>query len=258
MTSASSTPDRAEAEHFLALLDSTTARFTFQTFDDNKERLTANKLKRAEVNERRKAKGLKPLTGSPDPFARVFNGTLDMYWGELVRLNKEGAGIFITVNATDFKGRKAENVIRVRCLFLDLDGAPVPTNCPVPHIVTETSPGHWHVYWRVDGIALDEFADKQRALIAAHGGDPVVCDLPRVMRLPGFFHQKGEASMVRIVTASRASPYGPFDFATMKTAFGQSALRARDQRVVRIPLPVGRTARNAATAWIATADRPRL
>src|SRR5262249_48442467 len=73
-------PDRDEAERFLAALDPSTDRFTFQTFDDNKER---------------KDKSL----------ARVLHGTLAQHFKTLVKLNERGAGIFVCVNVTDFKGR---------------------------------------------------------------------------------------------------------------------------------------------------------
>ena len=63
-------PDKAEAERFLAVLDPNANAFTFQTFDDDKERLRA----RAEENVQRKLAGKKPLP--KDDFARIRNGTL--------------------------------------------------------------------------------------------------------------------------------------------------------------------------------------
>jgi RepB DNA-primase N-terminal domain len=190
-------PLRAEAKNFLKRLDPSATYFTFQTFDDNKERLAANKLKRAEANKRRKAKGLKPLTSSPDPFARILHGTLDKRWKELVDLNKQGAGVFITVNETDGKGRETENIKRVRALFLDLDGAPldpVMESEPEPHIVVESSPGRFHPYLLVTGVKLEQFRALQKALIERFGGDKAIHDLPRVMRLPGFVHRKARRS----------------------------------------------------------------
>src|SRR5262245_25529306 len=92
--------DKIEAERFLNLLDPGAAYFTFQAFDDDQER------------------GDKKL-------ARVIHGTLNDSWNELVSLNDRGAGIFITVNETDLQGRKAQNVKRVRALFIDLDEAPL-------------------------------------------------------------------------------------------------------------------------------------
>lgn len=129
-------PDRNEAERFLKALDPSTDRFTFQTFDDNEER-----------KERRKE------TGEKDPFAKIKHGSLAQHWYTLVKLNEQGAGIFITVNATDFKGRSADNINRIRSVFADLDDAPlepvIAEGALRPHIITETSPGRWHTYWRI-------------------------------------------------------------------------------------------------------------
>lgn len=69
-----------------------------------------------------------------------------------MRLNEQGAGIFVMVNAGDGKGRKRANVRAVRALFVDLDGAPLEpvVNGPIaPHMVTETSLGRWHAFWLV-------------------------------------------------------------------------------------------------------------
>ena len=173
------TPDEVKAhsmqadnntERFLALLDPTAANWTFQTFDDDGHR----KDKR---------------------LVRVLHGTLAEHWATLQRLNEQGAGIFVTVNETDGKGRCSNNIVRVRAVFVDLDGAPlepVLANGRPPHIVTETSPGRWHPYWRVVDLPLDQFASVQKSLIECFDGDPNVHDLPRVMRLPGFMHRKGK------------------------------------------------------------------
>jgi RepB DNA-primase N-terminal domain/Primase C terminal 2 (PriCT-2) len=219
--------DRGQAERFLRLLDPGATSFTFQLFDDNKERANAH----AAANALRKQQGKAPL---PSPFARILHGTLAQQWKVLAHLNAQGAGIYITVNQTNMRGRKAENIVRVRCLFLDLDGAPLPRGGPEPHIIVETSPGHWHVYWRVDGVSLDEFAGKQRALIALHGGDPVIVDLPRVMRLPGFFHCKREPQLVRLVSAVEAPSYPASDFPTLAGEPRQpSELTADDGYIAR-------------------------
>jgi hypothetical protein len=114
----------------------------------------------------------------------------------LKRLNEKGAGIYVTVNRTDRRGRKAENIVEVRALFVDLDGAPLepvleaPTK---PHIVVESSPGRYHAYWKVEDFPLDRFTPAQKALAKRFDGDKAVHDLPRVMRLPGFYHRKAES-----------------------------------------------------------------
>lgn len=123
----------------------------------------------------------------------VLHGTLNDHAARLTKLNNAGQGVFVMVNEGDLQGRSAINVTRVRALFVDLDGAPVDpllaTQAP-PHILVESSPNKWHGYWRVDDCPLDKFKERQHALADRFHGDRSVCDLPRVMRLPGFWHRK--------------------------------------------------------------------
>ena len=124
---------------------------------------------------------------------QVLHGEFDQVAQRVGMLNITGHGIFFMVNEGDLQGRKAPNVIRVRALFVDLDGAsPVPlvTSASPPRIMVNSSPSRYHGYWPVDGCPLDDFKPGQQALAKMFGGDPSVCDLPRVMRLPGFFHLK--------------------------------------------------------------------
>lgn len=164
-------PNFDVAERFLDALEPN-GKFTFQTFDDDQDR---------------KDKSL----------ARQLNGTLRDHFDQLHSLQEKGAGIFVTINQTDLKGRKAENVVAVRANFVDLDGAPIE---PVlkhicePHIIVESSKGRWHAYWR-SNLNKEDFTPTQKALIKAFDGDKSVIDLPRVMRLPGFFHQKVKGSV---------------------------------------------------------------
>lgn len=196
------TIDLTEAARFLELIDSTATSFTFQTFDDDADR---------------KDKDL----------ARIRHGTLRQHAKELSRLNTiRGAGVFVTINETDGKGRKAENIAKVRAVFADLDGVPlgpaVVGNKLIPHIVVETSPGHHHVYWRVDGMALQDFTPVQLAISERFDGDPIVKDLPRVMRLPEFLHAKVKDGiccnpfMSRIVHGRAAPAYPAANFERAK------------------------------------------
>jgi hypothetical protein len=50
----------------------------------------------------------------------------------------------------------------------------------------------------------------QKDLAARFSGDPKVCDLPRVMRLPGFYHRKAAPFLTRIISCSDAPPI-PFE-----------------------------------------------
>jgi hypothetical protein len=99
--------DRGEAERFLAALDPTADEWTFQTFDDSRERKEENEAKW-------NARG---HTGKKDPFAFTLHGTLASCWSRLIQLNERGAGVFVTVNVTDFKGRKkGEHRARARAI----------------------------------------------------------------------------------------------------------------------------------------------
>jgi len=127
------------------------------------------------------------------------------------------------VGEGDGKGRKAANVQRVRAYFVDLDGAPVAPvqSAPLPpHVVVESSPGRWHAYWWIDGAPLDTFKGVQRALAERFAADAKVCDLPRVMRLPGFQHRKRAPYLVRIADLHDGPRYTHAQFVV---AFGLDA-----------------------------------
>ncbi len=140
--------------------------------------------------------------------ARTIHGQLDDLWLRLVELNDAGAGIFATINQVRRDApRRAENVERVRAFAADCDDPQrrevveqdISRRGITPSLVIETSPGKRHYYWRTDDCPLDGFKPVQQAIAAALGTDPSICDLPRVLRLPGFVHRKGTPFLVRVV-----------------------------------------------------------
>ena len=181
--------DRAEAEGFLCWLDPCADQFTFQTFDD---RPTKDKR-----------------------LARVLNGSLDQHWELLCVLSRKGAGVFVTINRTDLRGRKDSNILAVRAVFADLDGAPLASlkrlSTPPARIYVsseaassgENEPTRFHVYWKVDGVERGEFTTIQEQIARVVGSDPAVKDLARVMRLPGFPNNKrATPALVRKISRS--------------------------------------------------------
>jgi hypothetical protein len=134
-------------------------------------------------------------------------GTLDEHAAWLAAENAAGRNVFAVVNAG---GQTGKEIVRVRAVFADLDGSPLGPilACALqPHIVVASSPGKWHVYWIVDGLPLAQFAGVQRAIAARFGSDATVADLPRLMRLPGFMHLKGEPFLSRIERLHDAPDY---------------------------------------------------
>jgi hypothetical protein len=184
--------DLTAAARFLAAL-SPDNQHTFQTFDDAK-------------------RGRRGMT-------RILHGTFGTQAQRLAALNAKGAGVFVMVNRGDGMGRKADNVTACRALFLDLDGSPIEPvlAAPIPpRITVESSPGRWHAYWPVADLPPEQFTAAQKALAAMFAGDPKVHDKPRVMRLPGFLHRKGDPFLSRLVTCEDA----PLTWQEMADAFG--------------------------------------
>ncbi len=170
------TQDITQAEQFLALLGQD-QEFTFQTFDDSESRNTG--------------------------LAKVFHGTLKQHAQALIDLNHRGAGVFVMVNEGDGKAHEGKktcrtnaNVTKVRANFIDLDEEAqrkfdlVMQSEVLPSIVVESSPNKYHCYWLVEDCPLESFKQVQQSLIAKFDSDKAINDLARVMRLPGFIHQK--------------------------------------------------------------------
>lgn len=119
----------------------------------------------------------------------------------LARANNAGYAICFMVNEGDGNGRAGANVTRIRAIYVDLDGPPIDPvlACKIkPHVITSSSPDKYHAFWLCEDVPVDKFTEFQNSLIARFGGDENVIDLPRVMRLPGFFHLKGKPVMSEI------------------------------------------------------------
>ena len=148
---------------------------TFQTFDDSSE-------KRPQLT-------------------RILQGSLEQNLTALTNLNELGAGIHVMVNEGDGKGRAKQNVIRVRAVFADFDGVPLPDKWLIePSIILESSPNKYHSYWLLaDDLGLEQFRPLQQAIAQVFDSDTVVCDLPRVMRVAGFYHQKNKPFLSQLI-----------------------------------------------------------
>jgi P4 family phage/plasmid primase-like protien len=145
-------------------------------------------------------------TINPKGRAFILNGTLDQHFVALTHQNSQGADIYVTINQTDLRGRKNENVVRVRCIPVDTDGADLRNveRLPFdPSIVVESSPGRfWFYYLLKDGPVLDwndaaacekvrlDYKRTVEDLARLMESDPKISDLPHVARLPGFLHMK--------------------------------------------------------------------
>lgn len=164
---------------FLRDLDHTTEKFTFSTWKDGEKGYALSE----------------PL-----------HGTIEEHFAELDHHNKQGCAIGVSVNATALQGaRNNDNIRRIRAVFADTDGAPLEPIIEAlePHIVVNSSPGNWHVYFLVDDLPLEQFTPVQEAIAERFGTDRVVIDRGRMLRCVGFYHQKGEPFLVRCVEVAK-------------------------------------------------------
>jgi hypothetical protein len=176
--------DKDMARDFLTRLDPSAGRFTFQFFSDG-----------------------------PGTYAEIFHGTLDEVWSKIQALNtpKRRVGVFVTINETDFKGRRSENIVRPRALFADADSDEQITRSieaikacrAAPSMIVKSGRGV-HFYYVCPDIPRDQFSTLQKSLINNLGTDAAVTDLPRVMRLPGTLHLK-DLTKPRLVKLCRTN-----------------------------------------------------
>jgi hypothetical protein len=177
-------PNLIDAERFLTLFGEGDAH-CFQYFDDTKKGGDAGH----------------------------FHGHLSDVASTLAAKNNLHRGIYFVVNATDGGGRSATNITSIRAVFADLDGAPLQPvlDCPLePHIIVQSSPTNYHAYWLVDDCPLESFSQVQKAIARRFNSDTGVSDLPRVMRVPGFWNCKEkyfEPFQVKILKLENALPY---------------------------------------------------
>lgn len=171
------TPHAATVEAFIAALAGPGAAVTWQAFDDRK-----------------------PKGARFDGKAAKLGATVDQALRWLGRKQDDGCGAFVTVNASRPGHRLTTDITAVRALFCDFDrGRPAqPWHVP-PSIKVQTGPAKWHAYWLTDDCPLEDFRAAQQRLAAYYGSDPSINDLPRVMRVPGTYHQKGDPRPVRLL-----------------------------------------------------------
>lgn len=169
--------DFKSTEAFLEALGGVDATYVFQTFIDNKNsdvRITARK----------------------------YTGTFKKLKSTLAAQNEFGAGVYVQVNEGLERG--AKHITKVRALFVDLDEpttamaslSAIKKHMPSPNIMTNSSKNKFHLYWSVDDCSLEDFKEAQKVLAHKFNTDPAINNLDRVMRLPGFMHQKGDPQMV--------------------------------------------------------------
>lgn len=136
-----------------------------------------------------------------------FHGTFAQHEAMLRKRNTQGYAIYYSLNIMR-GGVKAQHCRAVRAIPLDLDDAPLPATWArgiKPQIVVETSPGRYQCLFLVfltKPCEFDAAEDVGRRLAGYYGGDASVADRARVLRLPGFAHQKRKPFISRVISAN--------------------------------------------------------
>lgn len=75
-------------------------------------------------------------------------------------------------------------------------------------MIIETNNGY-HIYWVIQGGSINKFVPIQKALAQTFRSDPMITDLSRVMRIPGFYHMKDpdKPFLVRVLQWGRKQPF---------------------------------------------------
>ena len=116
--------------------------------------------------------------------------------------NKSERGIFFVVN---FGGHDAKSIKRINSHFVDLDKGTHEEQLeriqafPLePSLIVKTKHG-FHAYWLMSQADISMFSHVQKQLVKQFDGDYACVDLPRVLRLPGFYHHKQEPFLINCI-----------------------------------------------------------
>jgi hypothetical protein len=193
--------------------------FHFRAVDDNVLR-----AKRAdELRVKRGRHLLTPeechLIDENESLTHEWYGTYGQVSRDLAEYNARGAAAYVMINRTSHGKWKNKNddVDHVRAYVIDFD---IPseeqiedlpeglrplfrlppierlkqliadTAMPPPAMINESSPGKFHAWWPTSGGSPHNFTFAQLTLAARYGGDPAISDRVRIMRIPGYDHNK--------------------------------------------------------------------
>nr|WP_034339671.1 phage/plasmid primase, P4 family [Herbaspirillum sp. B39] len=142
-----------------------------------------------------------------------------------------GASIGVCVQKMDGKGRKKENVSQIRYLVIDIDSGSFKMKDLKefkiqPGIVLRTSPGKYHLYFRIE-CALEEYSRFARAIAEKVGGDIKACDSSHVFRIAGTVNWKDKDDPF-VTQLKRCERKKPTPMHVLCKAFGIAPLKKKD------------------------------
>jgi len=121
-----------------------------------------------------------------------FDSSLEDLVDSFLERQDDGYGVFAVVNRG---GHRDAHIDLVRAVFIDGDDVPLPNAWHIePRFIVQRDATHWHAYWAVEAMTVEQFTEVQRRLAIHYGTDPTISNPSRVMRVPGFVHLKNPAN----------------------------------------------------------------
>lgn len=155
------------------------------------------------------SKNREKKTAASESFKSNVNNELRL---RLKTENKKKLNVSVAINRVVGNKRTSARVRSINALFIDSDDGKQSLESllslrVVPHVIVETSPNRFHAYWLVKDCKTEQFKALQIALANHFKTDLNICDLARVMRLPGTINWNHEKPfLAHIVHESDSSP----------------------------------------------------
>ena len=158
-----------------------------------------------------------------DGFARV--GKPSKFTGEqLEKWNKEGRGIFFSVNRFPNGERKQIFCQGVNAWFAECDSLSIEEQwkniigSPLAPSFVVRSKKSYHIYWLAKDGTKENFIRIQQGLCRYFSGDTNMTDIARVLRVPGYYHVKNQSDPF-LVEITEANPELVYTEEDMLAAF---------------------------------------
>lgn len=110
-----------------------------------------------------------------------------------IEKTEEGREVYFCAHLLKEPCRKKENAAKILALYAEKDSGDIPNGHLCPTAVVESSPGRYHLYWRLEEPISPERAERlNKCLTSLIGADPSGWDLTQVLRVPGTVNYKYE------------------------------------------------------------------
>jgi len=131
--------------------------------------------------------------------------------------SEAGREAYFCVHLLTKQRRVKENASEVVSLWGESDGGEILENGFKPTALVESSPGHFHIYYRLTDAVPPEVAEGLNKRLARRiGADPSGFDLTQLLRVPGTTnHKYEERPVVKILSLDAGRSYSPAELDEM-------------------------------------------